>query len=64
LAGQVKDKYPDEVEVETVYSGFLGLGHRGDAIKPPNIAVDDRLLDSEATFEDIKKAVIEKRTRA
>jgi hypothetical protein len=62
LAGQVKDKYPDEVELETVYSGFLGLGHKGDAIKPPNIAVDDRILGSEATFEDIEKAVIEKRT--
>jgi hypothetical protein len=62
LAGQVKEKYPDEVEVETVYSGFLGLGHRGDAIKPPNIAVDDRLLGSEATFEDVEKAVREKLT--
>jgi hypothetical protein len=62
LAGQVKEKYPDEVEVETVYSGFLGLGHKGDAIKPPNIAVDDRLLGSEATFEDVEKAVREKLT--
>jgi hypothetical protein len=62
LAGQVKEKYPDEVEVETVYSGFLGLGHKGDAIKPPNIAVNDRVLGSEATFEDIEKAVREKLT--
>jgi hypothetical protein len=62
LAGQVKEKYPYEVEVETVYSGFLGLGHKGDAIKPPNIAVDDRLLGSEATFEDVEKAVREKLT--
>jgi hypothetical protein len=62
LAGRVKEKYPDEVEVETVYSGFLGLGHKGDAIKPPNIAVDDRILGSEATFEDIEKAVMEKQT--
>jgi hypothetical protein len=60
LAGRVKEKYPDDVEVETVYSGFLGLGHKGDAIKPPNIAVDDRLLGSEAIFEDIEKTVIEK----
>jgi len=48
--------------VETVYSGFLGFGHKGDAIKPPNIAVDDKVLGSEATFEDIEKAVIEKRS--
>ena len=46
--------------METVYSGFLGLGHKGDAIRPPNIAVDGKILGSEATFEDIKKAVMEK----
>jgi hypothetical protein len=60
LAGRVKEKYPNHVEVETVYSGFLGLGHKEDAIKPPNIAVDDKILGSEATFEDVEKAVIEK----
>ena len=62
MAGQVKEKYPDEVEVETVYSGFLGFGHKGNAIKPPNIAVDDKVLGSEATFEDIEKAVMEKQS--
>jgi len=62
LAGQVKDKYPDDVEVETVYSGFLGFGHKGDTIKPPNIAVDDKILGSKATLEDIEKAVMEKRS--
>jgi hypothetical protein len=46
--------------VETVYSGLLGFGHKGDAIKPPNIAVDDELFGSEATFKDIEKAVLEK----
>ena len=60
MAGKVKDKYPNDVEVEIVYSGFLGLGHKEDAIKPPNIAVDDKILGSEATFEDIEKAVMEK----
>jgi hypothetical protein len=60
LAGKVKGKYPKDVEVETVYSGFLGLGHKGDAIKPPNIAVDDTILGGESTFEDIEKAVMEK----
>jgi hypothetical protein len=62
LAGQVKEKYPDAVQVETVYSGLLGFGHKGDAIKPPNISVDDKVLGSEATFEDIEKAVLEKRS--
>jgi hypothetical protein len=62
LAGKVKEKYPDEVEVETVYSGLLGFGHKEDAIKPPNIAVDDKILGSEATFEDVEKAVMEKRS--
>ncbi len=62
MAGRVKEKYLDDVEVQTFYSGLLGFGHKGDAIKPPNIAVDDRILGSEATFEDIEKAVIEKRT--
>jgi hypothetical protein len=60
LAGKVKERYPDEVQVETVYSGLLGFGHKGDAIKPPNIAVDDELFGSEATFKDIEKAVLEK----
>ena len=59
---QVKNKYPDDVEVETVYSGFLGFGHKGDVIKPPNIAVDDKVLGSEVTFEDIEKAVLEKKS--
>jgi hypothetical protein len=62
LAGQVKEKYPDDVELETVYSGFLGFGHKGDTIKPPNIAVDDKVLGSETTFEDIEKAVLKKRS--
>jgi hypothetical protein len=61
LAGKVKDKYPDDVEVETIYSGFLGFGHKGDTIKPPNITVDDKILGSEATFEDIDKAVLSKK---
>ncbi len=59
---QVKNKYPDDVGVETVYSGFLGFGHKGDAIKPPNIAVDDKVLGGEVTFEDIEKAVLEKKS--
>jgi hypothetical protein len=46
--------------VETVCSGFLGFGHRDDAIKPPNIAVDDKILGGEATLDDIEKAVMEK----
>lgn len=62
MAGKVKEKYPDDVEVVTVYTGLLGFGHKGDAIKPPNIAVGDRALGSEATFEDIERAVIEKRS--
>jgi len=61
LAGTVKDKYPDDVEVEIVYSGFLGLGHKEDAIKPPNITVDDKVLGSDVTFEDIEKVILEKK---
>jgi hypothetical protein len=62
LAGRVKEKYPDDVEVEIIYSGFLGFGHKEEAIKPPNIAVDDKILGGEATFEDLEKAVMEKRS--
>jgi len=62
LAGRVKDKYPNDVEIEIVYSGFLGFGHKEDAIKPPNIAVDDKLLGGEVTFEDLEKAVLEKKS--
>jgi hypothetical protein len=60
LAGRVKEKYPDKVEVETVYSGFLGLGHKEEAIKPPNIAVDGKALGSEPTFDEVEKAVKER----
>jgi hypothetical protein len=60
LAGRVKEKYPDKVEVETIYSGLLGFGHKDDAVKPPNIAVDNKVLGSEPTYEDIEKAVMEK----
>jgi hypothetical protein len=63
LAGRVKDKFPNDIEVETVYSGFLGFGHKGDTIRPPNIAVDDKLLGSEPSFEDIEKAFMEKRRK-
>lgn len=63
MAGKVKEKYPYDVDIETIYSGFLGFGHKGDAVKPPNIAVDDKILGGEATFEDIKKAVLEKRRK-
>lgn len=62
MAGKVKDKYPNDVEIEIVYSGFLGFGHKGDVIKPPNMAVDDKVLGSEVTFEDIEKAVLEKKS--
>jgi len=62
LAGKVKDKYPNDVEVEVVYSGFLGFGHKEDTIKPPNIAVDDKVLGSEVTFEDLEKAILEKKS--
>jgi len=60
LAGRVKEKYPDKVEVETIYSGLLGFGHKDDAVKPPNIAVDNKVLGSEPAYEDIEKAVMEK----
>jgi hypothetical protein len=60
LAVKVKEKYPGHVEVDTVYSGLLGFGHKGDAIKPPNIAVDGKVLGSEVTFEELEKAVEEK----
>ena len=60
MAGQVKKKYPEDVEIEMVYSGILGFGHKKNAIKPPNIAVDETILSGEATFEDIDKTVIEK----
>jgi len=63
LAGRVKEKYPDDVEIETVYSGFLGLGHKADTVKPPNIAVDGKILGGETTFDDIEKAVMEKRRK-
>jgi hypothetical protein len=60
LAGKVKEKYPKDVEVEIIYSGFLGFGHKENTIKPPNIAVDDKVLGSEVTFEDIEKGILEK----
>jgi hypothetical protein len=63
LAGRAKEKYPDDVEVETIYSGFLGFGHKADDVKPPNIAVDEKILGSEASFEDIEKVVIERRSK-
>ena len=60
MAGKVKGTYPDKVEVESVYSGFLGFGHKDDAIKPPNIVVEGKVLGSDPTYEDIEKAVLER----
>ena len=56
----MREEYPEVVEIEMVYSGILGFGHKKNAIKPPNIAVDETILSGEATFEDIDKKVIEK----
>jgi len=61
LAGQVKEKFPDDVEVETVYSGFIGLGHKGDSIKPPNITVDDEKLGGKVTYEELEKKVLQRK---
>lgn len=60
MAGKVKEKYPNDVEVETVYSGFMGLGHKGDIIKPPNIAVDGEALGGKITFDGLEEVVLEK----
>ncbi|MTI83026.1 MAG: hypothetical protein FH756_03805 [Firmicutes bacterium] len=61
MAGQVKEKFPDDVEVETVYSGFIGLGHKGDSIKPPNITVDDEKLGGKVTYEELEKKVLQRK---
>jgi len=60
LAGKVKEKYPNDVEVETIYSGFMGLGHKGDGLKPPNVAVDGETLGGRVTFADLEEVVLEK----
>lgn len=60
MAGKVKEKYPDDVEVEIVYSGFMGLGHKGDTIKPPNIVVDGEALGGKVTLDDLEEIVLEK----
>jgi len=56
LAGQVKEKFEDQVEVETVYRGFMMLGG-GDLPKPPDIAVDGELLGGRVTLEQLEEAV-------
>jgi len=56
LAGRVKEKYPADVEVEVIYPD----GSLEDVPKPPNIAVDDELLGSKMTFEDLEEIVLEK----
>jgi len=56
LAGQVKERFGEQVEVETVYKGFLMLGG-GDLPKPPNIAVDGELLGDWVTLEQLEEAV-------
>lgn len=60
MAGKVKEKYPNDVEVETIYSGILGFGHKEADIKPPNIAVDDEALGLRVTFEGVEEVVLEK----
>ncbi|MEW6457633.1 MAG: hypothetical protein AB1441_00970 [Bacillota bacterium] len=56
MAGQVKERFGEQVEVETVYKGFLMLGG-GDLPKPPNIAVDGELLGDRVTLEQLEEAV-------
>lgn len=56
MAGQVKEKFGDRVEVETVYKGFMMLGG-GDLPKPPDIAVDGELLGGQVTLEQLEEAV-------
>lgn len=57
MAGQVKEKYAPNVEVEVVYEGMPGSE---DAPEPPNLAVDDEALGSKVTFEELKEIILEK----
>lgn len=56
MAGQVKERFGERVEVETVFKGFLMLGG-GDLPKPPNIAVDGELLGGQVTLEQLEEEV-------
>ncbi len=45
------------MEVEVIYKGMPGSEGTPD---PPNVVVDDKVLGSKVTFEDLEKVVLEK----
>lgn len=44
--------------MEVKYSGVFGFGHKGDAVKPPNISVGGELMGTEPLYADIEEAVL------
>jgi len=57
LAGQVKEKYAPEVEVEVIYKGTPASEG---APEPPNLGVDEEALGSKITLEEMEEMVLEK----
>ena len=58
MAGEVKQKYPNNVELEVVYPSQMG--NCGDLPAAPNIAVDGEVLGNSITLEDLEAAVVKR----
>lgn len=58
MAGAVKQKYPDGVEVEVVYPSQMS--NAGNLPGAPNIAVDGEILGNSLILEQLEEAVLKK----
>ena len=58
MAGEVKQKYPNNVELEVVYPSQTG--NSGNLPGAPNIAVDGEALGNSITLEDLEAAVVKR----
>ncbi|MHB1042525.1 MAG: hypothetical protein ACYC0Q_06780 [Eubacteriales bacterium] len=58
MAGEVKQKYSSDVELEVIYP--TQMSNAGDLPSTPNIAVDGDVLGNSITFEQLEEAVLKK----
>lgn len=58
MAGAICDKYKG-VRYEVISKGFLMIGVGDDTPKPPNVAVNDKVLGGKVSEDELTACVLE-----
>ncbi|MHB9094624.1 MAG: hypothetical protein ACYC21_08110 [Eubacteriales bacterium] len=56
MAGAISEKY-EGVKYEVISKGFLMIGVGDDTPKPPNVAVNDKILGGKILAEELEACV-------